>query len=160
MRKINEYTTELNDHGITVLCEKSTYNTDIKFLNDSDHVANFAREILHMDKKAEEYFFIIAVNTKCVPIGVFEISHGTVNTTIAGIREIFVRLFLCGAAGFFAIHNHPSGEVTPSEQDITLTKNLVKAGNFMGIRLYDHIIIGKDHAYKSIRKTNDWSQFQ
>lgn len=157
MMEINEYTTELNDNGITVLCEKSTYNTDIKFLNDSDYVADFARKVLRMDKKAEEYFFIIAVDTKSVPIGVFEVSHGTVNMTVAGIREIFVRLFLCGAAGFFAIHNHPSGVVTPSAQDIQHTRDLIKAGKFLGISLYDHIIIGKNNVYKSVRESISWS---
>ena len=60
-------------------------------------------------------------------------------------REIFLRLCLCNAKHFIAIHNHPSGNASPSKDDISLTKRLEECGKLMGIALIDHIIIGDDH---------------
>lgn len=77
-------------------------------------------------------------------IGLFEISHGTVNMSVINGREVFIRLLLSGAVSFFLIHNHPSGDLTPSVYDIKATKNMIDAGKIMGIKLLDHIIIGRN----------------
>ena len=99
--------------------------------------------IFDANNLAEEYVWIIGVNTKGRPIGVFEVSHGTVNMSMLNPREVFIRLLLCGAASFMIVHNHPSGDPTPSSEDIKATKKLIQAGVLVGIELRDHIIIGE-----------------
>ena len=105
-------------------------------------VAEFARKYLHLDVLAEEYGYVLAVDSKNNIIGVFNTSHGTVNTTYMNPREIFIRLLLCGAISYFALHNHPSGDPQPSKEDDRATKKLIDAGQIIGIELLDHIIIG------------------
>lgn len=105
-------------------------------------VVEFAKKYLQLDVLAEEYGYILAVDTKNNIIGVFNTSHGTVNTTYMNPREIFIRLLLCGAVAYFALHNHPSGDPQPSEDDDKATKKLIHTGHIIGIELLDHIIIG------------------
>ena len=102
----------------------------------------FAKKYLQLDVLAEEYGYILAVDTKNNIIGVFNTSHGTVDTTYMNPREIFIRLLLCGAVAYFALHNHPSGDPQPSEDDDKATKKLIHTGHIIGIELRDHIIIG------------------
>jgi DNA repair protein RadC len=87
-------------------------------------VHNVMTRLFGMDKKAEEYMYLIALNTKCYPLGFFEISHGTVNTTIASPREIFIRAILTGASCIIICHNHPSKNPAASSEDIEVTKRI------------------------------------
>ncbi len=77
------------------------------------------------------------------------ISIGTMNTSIIHPREVFRLGVECNAAAVILAHNHPSGEVTPSAQDIEITRQLVQAGKILGIRVLDHVIITKD-AFASV----------
>lgn len=85
---------------------------------------------------------MIALDTKNKPVGVFEVSHGTASASIVGSREIFIRLLLVGASCFVISHNHPSGDCTPSKEDIEVTRRLKECADMMGLSLLDHIIIG------------------
>ena len=74
------------------------------------------------------------------------ISEGTLDASIVHPREVFREAILESAAGVILIHNHPSGNPTPSEDDLKITKQLVEAGRLLGIRVYDHIILaGEDY---------------
>lgn len=86
--------------------------------------------------------YALAVDSKNNVIGVFNTSHGTVNTAYMNPREIFIRLLLCGATSYIVLHNHPSGDSQPSKEDDRATKKLIDAGQIIGIELLDHIIIG------------------
>lgn len=79
------------------------------------------------------------------------IFKGTLNSATVHPREIFKEAVKCSAARFMVVHNHPSGNVTPSQNDIALTKRLVSCGEMIGITLLDHIIVG-DTAYLSMRE--------
>ena len=79
------------------------------------------------------------------------VSVGTVNQTVASPRELFLEALRCEAVSVLMIHNHPSGDPTPSRQDILTTKRMKEAGEFLGIPLCDHIIIG-DQTYLSFRE--------
>jgi len=94
---------------------------------------------------------MLTLNTSNKPLGLFEISHGTVNTTVASPREMFLKALLVGAVNIVLIHNHPSGTVNPSREDINLTKRVKEVGNLIDIRLLDHIIIGED-TYTSLKE--------
>lgn len=75
------------------------------------------------------------------------IGKGTVNNCLVCNREIFIRALLSGAVNIILCHNHPSGETTPSSEDIKITKAVSEAGKLIGITLLDHIIIGGDSYY-------------
>lgn len=100
---------------------------------------------------AEEYVYLLTLNTKGDITGVFEIAHGTVSNCLVSPREIFNRALMIGATTIILVHNHPSGYPEPSHDDILLTERVKKAGELIGIELLDHIIIG-DKCFISFRK--------
>ena len=111
-------------------------------LNDPEIAAAFAARYLYCDRLAEEVVYMVGTNTAGVPIAVSEVSHGTADAAIIQPREIMIRAFKMGATGFFLFHNHCSGDPTPSESDVKVTRRLEKAGKLVGIPLLDHIVIG------------------
>ena len=124
-------------------------------MTDCKKVFEFSVKELRLDKKAEEYAFMLAYDTKKVLIGVFEISHGTINTALLSNREIFMRALLIGAANIIIVHNHPSGNILPSEQDRNICKKIMDAAKLLEIPLDDFIIIGSGEYY-SFRKENEF----
>ena len=91
------------------------------------------------------------LNTKAKLIGASDISVGTVNATLVSPRELFLEALKKNAVSIILLHNHPSGDPTPSQEDILLTQRVRKAGDLIGIELLDHIIIG-DNRYISLRE--------
>lgn len=77
----------------------------------------------------------------CRPVCFFEVAHGACNAALVGIRDIFVRALLCGAAEFVLVYNHPGGLIEPSEEDVRMTEKVQKASVLLGIPFCDHIII-------------------
>ena len=98
-----------------------------------------------------EQFIIACLNTKNEPTNISVVSVGTLNKAIVHPREVFKTAILSNAASIMAFHNHPSGETTPSQQDIQLTNRLYEAGELLGIKLLDHLIIG-DGAFTSLKE--------
>ncbi len=101
--------------------------------------------------KKKEYFKILLLNTKNHVISREEISVGSLSASIVHPREIFTIPLRKSAASVILFHNHPSGDPTPSQQDIEVTRRLVDAGNILGIAVRDHIIIG-DGCFFSFRE--------
>lgn len=118
-----------------------------KIVNSPERIQLLLEEAYQLSTKAEEYVYLLAVNSKCRIIGVFLISKGTGSTAQLGIREIYIRALLIGAALILVVHNHPSGDPNPSKEDIFITKKLKKAGGLLGIPIVDHIIIGSSGYY-------------
>ena len=98
-----------------------------------------------------EQFIIACLNTKNEPTNITVVSVGLLNKAIVHPREVFKTAILSNAASIMAFHNHPSGETTPSQQDIQLTKRLYEAGELLGIKLLDHLIIG-DGSFTSLKE--------
>lgn len=92
---------------------------------------------------AVEQFRVIYLNTKNGIIAEEIIAQGTINSTIIGGREIFRKAVSLLAASMILIHNHPSGDAMPSQEDIAITRKLVEAGKLLDIAILDHVIIGK-----------------
>ena len=88
------------------------------------------------------------LNTKSKLLGSKQLSKGTVNSAVITPREIFIEALEKKAASVILLHNHPSGDPTPSENDFLLTKRVKEAGKLIGVELLDHIIIG-DNCYVS-----------
>ena len=82
-------------------------------------------------KNAEEYVCLLALDTKCRVLGIFEVGHGTVNACLLHTREIMIKNLLCAASAFIVIHNHPSGELSVSRDDVSTTKKLYEAGELI-----------------------------
>lgn len=143
------YRTELNErhHNILVKEGEVTYEDDI--LNSPGKVDKLMRLAFRMDKRAEEYVYIIGLNSASKVLGIFETSHGAVNRTVLRTREIFIRLLLVGASGFMVVHNHPSGRTSPSKEDKDITEKIKKVGELLDIPLIDHVIIGENGRYFS-----------
>ena len=98
-----------------------------------------------------EQFIIACLNTKNEPTNITVVSVGTLNKAIIHPREVFKTAILSNAASVMAFHNHPSGETTPSQQDIQLTNRLYEVGELLGIKLLDHLIIG-DRTFTSLKE--------
>ena len=98
-----------------------------------------------------EQFIIACLNTKNEPTNISVVSVGTLNKAIVHPREVFKTAILSNAASIMAFHNHPSGDTIPSDQDIQLTHRLVEAGELLGIKLLDHLIIG-DRSFTSLKE--------
>lgn len=94
---------------------------------------------------------MVCLNTKLDMTSVFEISHGNVNSSVVGVREVFQKALLANAVNIILIHNHPSGDCTPSREDIDITKRLKEAGQILGVDVLDHIIVG-DNRYSSLKE--------
>ena len=99
----------------------------------------------------QETLHVMFLDTKCKLIKSKEITKGTIDRSMISQREIFVEALKCNAVNIVLVHNHPSGEPTPSRDDIRSTKKIKEAGDMVGIRLLDHIIIG-DNKFSSLRE--------
>jgi len=91
---------------------------------------------------AREHFYIIILNSRNYSIA--EISVGSLNASIVHPREVFSEAVKNKAAAVIFAHNHPSGDPEPSEDDLAITKRLIKSGKILGIEIIDHIIITKN----------------
>ena len=98
-----------------------------------------------------EKFIALLLDTKNHVVAANTVSIGTVNASLVHPREIFKVALLCNASAVILAHNHPSGNPTPSSEDIDITNRLKKAGEILGIEVLDHIIIG-DNTWTSFKE--------
>lgn len=105
-------------------------------------IADYYMEELRHQK--QEHMKLLMLNTKSKLIGESNISKGTVNASLVSPRELFIEALEKNAVSIILIHNHPSGDPTPSGSDMLLTKRVKDAGSLIGIELLDHIIIGNN----------------
>ena len=147
--KVKLYRAVLDDCRYPVLVkENGNYVCDgRKPFNNPEVIYDFCTRELDLNRAAEEYAYCFALDTKCHLMGVFEVSHGNVNGSIVSPREIFQKLLLLGAVSFIMVHNHPTGDASPTQEDAAVTERLRQAGELMGINLVDHIVIGEGNYY-------------
>ena len=114
-------------------------------LSSSKKIYEFMKYLL-INKK-QEYFYCLYVNSRRELIERKLLFMGTVNSSPVHPREVFKNAYLNSASGIICVHNHPSGDVMPSNDDLFLTETLVKIGKINGIPVLDHIIVGNDNYY-------------
>ena len=107
-----------------------------------------------LGNKKQEYFYAVYLDLKGKIIKDKLLFIGTINYSIVSPREIFKEAYLSLASSIVIIHNHPTGDIIPSKNDLETTKNLVSIGEFLGIKVIDHIIIGKTKYY-SFKENGD-----
>jgi DNA repair protein RadC len=110
-------------------------------LDTPEAVAALMREDARL--RAVETFQILLLNTRRRLIGVVKISDGTLDTILVHPRDVFRPAIAANAAAVVLLHNHPSGETTPSEADIKVTRDLIRAGQLLKIEVLDHVILGR-----------------
>lgn len=156
--RIVKYGLELDNDMVGKLVKEEAKNCagidNDSFLNHPEKVVKIMNTAFQLDKKAEEYVYLVATNKKYKPIGFFEISHGTANASFASSRCIYQRALLCGATSIFLVHNHPSGDVAPSTEDIKTTRKLKEAGDLLEVEFIDSIIIGGENYYSFRQEGN------
>jgi DNA repair protein RadC len=99
----------------------------------------------------KEKFCVLLLNTKHEVMTIEEISVGSLNASIVHPREVFVPAIKKSSSAVILVHNHPSGDPTPSKEDIQITKRLIESGALIGISVLDHVIIG-DNIFTSLRE--------
>jgi len=114
---------------------------EMPLLDTPERVADLLRE--RNRAYQVEQFQVVLLNTRHRLIRVEMVSQGTLDTILVHPREVFRSAILGGAAAIIMVHNHPSGDPTPSEADIKVTRDLVRAGQLLKINLLDHVILGR-----------------
>lgn len=131
------------------LVKENTFEYGSKSITHPEDVFELARN-LGYEEFAEEYLGLFCLSVKGQIIGYHEVSHGIIDGSMASPREIFKRALVNNATAIILVHNHPSGDATPSLRDIEVTKNVCEIGKLLGIRLVDHVIVGDGH-FRSLK---------
>jgi len=119
-------------------------------ISDPAAVAHLARQIIADD--AKEHFWALMLDSQNGLVAAHEVSTGTLSASLVHPREVFgPALRVLGVASVILVHNHPSSDPTPSNEDLRLTRQLVDAGRLLDIKVHDHVILGSGtEAYVSL----------
>jgi len=119
----------------------SELRQDAPQLDNPERIADLLREANRAYQV--EHFQVVLLNTRRRLIRVEQISQGTLDTLLVHPREVFKSAIAANAAALVLVHNHPSGDPTPSEADIKVTRDLIRAGQLLKIEVLDHLILGR-----------------
>ncbi|SKC04220.1 DNA repair protein RadC [Lachnospiraceae bacterium] len=137
----------LQSVGETALTDRRKWNQPIK-------IANLIRMVFDVNHSLQESVYLVCFDVKLQLLGIFEVSKGLADQALVDNAQIMTRALLCGAQAFALVHNHPSGVVDPSNNDIEMTEKVMIASQIMGLKMVDHIIVagaGREGFY-SFRK--------
>lgn len=127
---------------------RSTMNDTHTIRSPQDVVTLMAEDMRYLQK---EHFVCLFLNTKNHVLAQETLSIGTLNASLVHPREVFRAAIKRSSASIICVHNHPSGDPTPSPEDIELTKRLIEAGRMIGIEVLDHVILG-DQSFISLKE--------
>jgi DNA repair protein RadC len=120
------------------------------FISGSQQVYKFIWKLIAAMQpfdQEKEHLFVIGVSRNYLVKYVDHVSMGSMHGTIAAPREIFRNAIHLGASAIFLVHNHPSGSVAPSKEDIAMTKRIMEAGKLLNIEVVDHLIVVENGYY-------------
>lgn len=120
---------------------KATAAVHLSFSSPETIAKYYMEDMRHL---RQEHMKLLMLDTKTRLIDESTISKGTVNSTLVSPRELFIEALHKNAVSIILLHNHPSGEPTPSREDLLVTRRIKEAGSLIGIELLDHIIIGNN----------------
>ena len=123
-------------------------------LDNPERVADLLREENRVYEV--EQFQVLLLNTRRKLIRIERITQGTLDTILVHPREVFKLAIAANAAAIVLVHNHPSGDPTPSEQDIKVTRDLIRAGQLLKIDVLDHVILGR----RTEERTKDYASLR
>lgn len=119
-----------------------------EILKSAGKVYDFTRKLFGMDIETKEQFFLICLNNAMQVIAVYQVSTGGITSCIVDLRMLFFVALNCQATQIIIAHNHPSGNLNPSDADKKLTSKIKDAAAFLDINFIDHLII-TDYGYYS-----------
>jgi DNA repair protein RadC len=138
---------------------------DLRLIDVPEKACEFWRQAIETDPRHQpevESFYVLMLNTRRRIIGFRLTSTGTLDTLLVHAREVFRAAIVANAAAVILMHNHPSGDSTPSEADIKVTRDLVRAGQLLKIEVLDHVIVGRpstDNSEKGWRSLRELGYF-
>ena len=138
------YRLELDANRHPTLVKESEFSCYDKPITEPAYIVELCDKLVRLRFLAEENVIMVAVDTKGYILGIFKVSQGTIDMATCTPRKIFIRALLVGASRIFLVHNHPSGDCTPSKVDIECKERIEEIGNMIGINLNDFIIVGMD----------------
>ena len=119
-------------------------------VHGAEEVAKVFQDILALEDTIEqdkEHYYVMHLNMRSQVMMVELVTVGTVSSSLVHPRETFRRAVMAGSTSIIIAHNHPSGEVDPSDEDTNVTRLMFDAGNLLGITMLDHIIFTKDNYF-------------
>ena len=135
--------------NIRMVKEPSLYSTE-KIRSPEDVKKVIAKELATYDR---EVFAVLNMKTNGQPINLNICSVGTLDSSVVSPREVFKSTILSNSAAFIAIHNHPSGSISPSQEDKDVTRRLLNCSELLGVKMLDHVIVagetGEIYSFKS-----------
>ena len=134
--------------SIKLVKESSFLYENRRVNSPNDAIELFTRFLSESDR---EQFIVCCMDIKNQPTSINVVSIGTLNSSLVHPREVFKAAILANSASIIVAHNHPSGDPTPSKEDINITVRLKEAGKIIGVDIIDHIIIGDDR-YVSLKE--------
>lgn len=136
-----------------MLVRESLKRYDVeKTISSPEQASDVVQKVLNLEQSPGEVFGVICMSAKNKVTAVQEVARGTLMACPAHAREVFRAAILHNAAVIILFHNHPSGDTSPSKEDIQITRKLVEAGKVMDIPVLDHIITGFDGQYTSLKE--------
>jgi DNA repair protein RadC len=135
-------------YRLELVCESGADEPEETVLRTSTDAVQLLRPLFAGADR--EQFMVVLLNAKHRPIGVNTISTGSLTASIVHAREVFKAAIVGNSAALLLAHNHPSGDPAPSAEDIEITKRLREAGELVGIRVIDHVILGEGRHYSFV----------
>lgn len=128
------------------------YQIESRQIKKPSDASDLICTVIDVESLHVENFGLITLDTKNKVIGLHVLHVGTLSTAAVHPRNIFQAALLNNAASFIMFHNHPSGDPSPSPEDINFTKRIMEIGELMGIDALDHVIVCADNRYVSIKE--------
>jgi len=142
MPRLTTYNVRFDERRVGVLVKEGAINyNDSTVVDCPEKVVKILTDVFDAKNLAQEHFWMIALDGGRKIIGLFVVSIGTLTESLVHPREVFQRALLAGAASIIIAHNHPSGATDVSESDRDVSRRIRQAGELLGIRLDDHIIV-------------------
>lgn len=148
------YGLELNSEKHPVLVKEKDVASNNEYASRPDDVFKLMQDVFNVSCLAEEHLYVIAINSKCRVLGISLVSSGSNTQTFCCSNSIYTRALLLGATGVIVVHNHVSGDPSPSEDDMKCLDKLRQAGLIVDVALQDFIIVG-DGVYYSAKEHGD-----
>jgi len=139
--KTYSYDLVLSENQLPKLVARKCFGEPVD-LSDDRKVAGFIAGRLMPERMAEEYVYLLSLDTFLRVIAVFELSHGNAMYAIATPREAFMRLLLTNGSRFIVVHNHPGGSMNVSREDMNVYRKFRECGDLMGIPMVRFVIVG------------------
>ncbi|NLD19158.1 MAG: JAB domain-containing protein [Clostridiales bacterium] len=143
---------EYQKYKLEIVREQTFESEQSYFIKNSEDIFKYLTDICRLHKNPNEVFLAIAINAKGEIIGFTTVSVGDLCSTTTHPREVYKFAICCNAGSVVFAHNHPSEDPVPSDTDIQTTKRLSEAGKLLGIPVLDHLLVGNETSYISMKR--------